>query len=49
MGTFNVTEAARRLQVRHLLMASTSSVYGLNTEMPYRETDAQLTIYAATK
>lgn len=52
VGTFNVMEAARRLQVRHLLMASTSSVYGLNTEMPYRETDkadTQLTIYAATK
>tara|TARA_R110002012_G_scaffold23876_5_gene80536 strand:- start:353 stop:949 length:597 start_codon:yes stop_codon:yes gene_type:complete len=39
MGTFNVMEAARRLQVRHLLMASTYSVYGANTEMPYRETD----------
>lgn len=52
VGTFNVMEVARRLQVRHLLMASTSSVYGANTEMPYRETDkadAQLTIYAATK
>lgn len=52
VGTFNVLEVARRLQVRHLLMASTSSVYGANTEMPYRETDkadAQLTIYAATK
>lgn len=52
VGTFNVMEAARRLQVRHLLMASTSSVYGANTEMPYRETDkadTQLTIYAATK
>ena len=52
VGTFNVMEAARRLEVRHLLMASTSSVYGANTEMPYRETmkaDSQLTIYAATK
>tara|TARA_R110002049_G_scaffold241333_3_gene415192 strand:- start:8371 stop:9381 length:1011 start_codon:yes stop_codon:yes gene_type:complete len=52
IGTFNVMEAARRLGVQHLLMASTSSVYGANTEMPFVETekaDTQLTIYAATK
>ena len=52
IGTFNVMEAARRLSVQHLLMASTSSVYGANTEMPFTETvkaDTQLTIYAATK
>jgi UDP-glucuronate 4-epimerase len=52
IGTFNVMEAARRLRVRHLLMASTSSVYGANSEMPFAETekaDTQLTIYAATK
>ena len=52
IGTFNVMEAARRLNVQHLLMASTSSVYGANTEMPFIETekaDTQLTIYAATK
>lgn len=52
IGTFNVMEAARRLEVKHLLMASTSSVYGANDEMPFTETekaDTQLTIYAATK
>src|SRR6056297_1686056 len=52
IGTFNVMEAARRHAVRHLLMASTSSVYGANTDMPFVETDkadTQLTIYAATK
>lgn len=52
IGTFNVMEAARRNVVRHLLMASTSSVYGANDEMPFLETekaDTQLTIYAATK
>jgi len=52
VGTFNVMEAARRLGVRHLLMSSTSSVYGANTEMPFSErekADTQLTIYAATK
>jgi UDP-glucuronate 4-epimerase len=52
VGTFNVMEAARDLKVNHLLMASTSSVYGANEEMPFRETDKAdhpLTIYAATK
>jgi UDP-glucuronate 4-epimerase len=52
IGAFNVMDAARRLQVQHLLMASTSSVYGANDEMPFTETekaDTQLTIYAATK
>jgi UDP-glucuronate 4-epimerase len=52
VGTFNVMEAARRLAVDHLLMASTSSIYGANEDMPFRETDkadGQLTIYAATK
>lgn len=52
VGTFNVMEAARRLQVKHLLMASTSSVYGANEDMPFAEVhkaDTPLTIYAATK
>jgi len=52
IGTFNVMECARRHKVQHLLMASTSSVYGANTEMPFTEVekaDTQLTIYAATK
>lgn len=52
IGTFNVMEVARRLKVDHLLMASTSSVYGANTQMPFMETekaDTQLTMYAATK
>lgn len=51
-GTFNVMEAARELAVDHLLMASTSSVYGANEVMPFAETekcDTPLTIYAATK
>ncbi|MEM9716762.1 MAG: NAD-dependent epimerase/dehydratase family protein [Pseudomonadota bacterium] len=51
-GTFNVMEVARELGVQHLLMASTSSVYGANTEMPFDEhqkADTPLTIYAATK
>lgn len=51
-GTFNVMECARELAVEHLLMASTSSVYGANEAMPFTETeqaDTPLTIYAATK
>ncbi len=51
-GTFNVMECAREHKVNHLLMASTSSVYGANKEMPFKETDktdVPLTIYAATK
>jgi UDP-glucuronate 4-epimerase len=52
VGTFNVMEAARQIGVGHLLMASTSSVYGANEDMPFKETDkadTQLTFYAATK
>jgi len=52
IGTFNVMECAREHNVAHLLMASTSSVYGANTEMPFIETekaDTQMTLYAATK
>jgi UDP-glucuronate 4-epimerase len=52
IGTFNVMECARAFGVEHLLMASTSSVYGANEEMPFTETekaDTPLTIYAATK
>jgi len=52
VGTFNLLEICRRQPVRHFVMASTSSAYGANTEMPFRETDravTPLTIYAATK
>jgi UDP-glucuronate 4-epimerase len=52
VGTFNILEIARALETRHLLIASTSSVYGANTEMPFDErekADTQLSIYAATK
>lgn len=52
VGTFNVMECARELGVDHLLMASTSSVYGANIEMPFEEiqkTETPLTLYAATK
>ena len=52
IGTFNVMECARELGVDHLLMASTSSVYGANEDMPFDErqkTETPLTFYAATK
>lgn len=52
VGTFNVMEGAREFGCEHLLMASTSSVYGANTQMPYREVDkvdTQMSFYAATK
>ena len=52
VGTFNLLEICRQHPVAHFLMASTSSVYGANTKMPFEETDrtdTPLTIYSATK
>ncbi len=52
IGTFRLLEAVRATPVKHLLIASTSSVYGANTKMPYAETDkadSQMSFYAATK
>ena len=52
VGTFNVLELARQRPVQHFMLASTSSVYGANTRMPFHETDRAdhpLTLYAATK
>ena len=52
VGTFNVMELSKKYEVSHLMMASTSSVYGANEEMPFHEmqkADTPLTIYAATK
>ena len=52
IGTFRLLEAARATPPAHMLLASTSSVYGANTVMPYAETDkadTQMSFYAATK
>ncbi len=52
IGTFELLEAARAFPTRHMLLASTSSAYGANTDMPYTETqkaDHQVSFYAATK
>lgn len=51
-GTFELLEAARAFPPGHMLLASTSSAYGANEEMPYREivkADHQMSFYAATK
>jgi UDP-glucuronate 4-epimerase len=51
-GTLNVLEECRRNEVEHLVYASTSSVYGANTNMPFsphRIADHPLSMYAATK
>ncbi|MBY0258918.1 NAD-dependent epimerase/dehydratase family protein [Methylobacterium sp.] len=51
-GTFNVLECARRMTPGHLLLASTSSVYGAADKVPFAEADkadAPMTLYAATK
>ena len=52
IGSFNIMEMAKQFKVAHLLMASTSSVYGANTDMPFDEnqpTKHQMSFYAATK
>ena len=51
-GSFNVIEASYKTNVNHLIMASSSSVYGANQSIPFKEidkTESQLSIYAATK
>lgn len=52
IGTFRLLEAMRAHPPAHALLASTSSVYCANTQMPYAETDkadTQMSFYAATK
>ena len=52
IGTFELLEAARAFPPEHMLLASTSSAYGANDDMPNKETakaDHQLSFYAATK
>jgi len=51
-GFLNILEKCRQYDVKHLIYASTSSVYGANTKMPFSEHDAAnhpLSIYAASK
>ena len=52
VGFLNVLEGCRQNAVKHLLFASSSSVYGANTKMPYSvhdNVDHPLSLYAATK
>lgn len=51
-GFLNILEACRHNGIEHLVYASTSSIYGANTRMPFSEhanVDHPLTLYAATK
>ncbi|HQS16763.1 NAD-dependent epimerase/dehydratase family protein [Reyranella sp.] len=52
VGSFNILEMCHKLRPQHLLIASTSSVYGASVDFPLAETDRAdhpLTVYAATK
>jgi len=51
-GSWNILELASRIELRHLMLASTSSIYGANPTVPFRETDRAdepLSFYAASK
>ncbi len=52
LGSGNVLELAKRLKVRQFVYASSSSVYGANETLPFRETDTtdrQISVYGVTK
>ena len=52
MGTYNIIELAHKIKIKHLMIASSSSVYGANKKTPYSENDSvklQMSIYASTK
>ena len=52
VGFANILEACKKVEVKHLVFASSSSVYGKNTNYPYRESDkvdAPVSLYGATK
>ena len=51
-GFLNILEACRNNPVKHLVFASSSSVYGLNSKVPFSEedkADSQVSLYGATK
>ena len=51
-GTFNIIKIAHKIKVKHLIIGSSSSVYGANKKIPFKEldkTDHQISFYAATK
>ena len=51
-GFVNILECCRNQNIEHLVFASSSSVYGANTQLPYSvhdNTDRPISLYAATK
>ena len=52
LGTFNILKIANEIKLKHLIIGSSSSVYGANRKLPFQEndkTDHQVSFYAATK
>ena len=52
IGTFNILNISRKNSIKHLIIGSSSSVYGANKKSPFKETDKtdhQVSFYAATK
>ena len=52
LGTFNILKIAHNIKVKHLIIGSSSSVYGANKKIPFKEidkSDHQVSFYAATK
>jgi len=52
VGFANILENCKKYKIQHLVYASTSSVYGLNTKIPFSENDSvnhPLSVYAASK
>ena len=52
VGSFNILELSKIFKINHLIMASTSSIYGLNKNLPFKEidkADTQLNAYSASK
>jgi UDP-glucuronate 4-epimerase len=52
LGTFNIIKISKKIKIKHLIIGSSSSVYGANKKIPFQEidkTDHQISFYAATK
>ena len=52
IGTFNIIKISHQIKVKHLIIGSSSSVYGANKKFPFHEidkTDSPVSLYAATK
>ncbi len=52
IGTYNIIKLSKKFRIKHLIIGSSSSVYGANKKIPFQEidkTDHQVSFYAATK